>query len=108
MKAASMGIGPGGGDAERKTFDCMALIAGKRLLAEIVSLYERHIKKLEATVMRKKSYNLWPAANGKPGDRVVWASCGWKLTVNLLINGTTGDGDRRSIKRCYDLWYQER
>lgn len=57
--------------------------------------------------MRKQSYNLHPAAGKKPGDMVAWVACGWKLTVNLLLNGTTGEVDQRLIKRCYDLWYHQ-
>ena len=56
---------------------------------------------------RIRSWNLWPAAEGKPGDFVVWASGGWNLTVNLRINGTTGEVDRRLVKRAGMLWYKE-
>ena len=56
---------------------------------------------------RIRSYNLWPAADGKPGDCVVWASGGWKLTVNLRINGATGEVDRRLVKSVGKMWYRE-
>ena len=57
--------------------------------------------------MRKNSYNLHPAASGKPGDMVVWADGPRRMIVNLLINGVTGEVDQRLIRRCNDLWYKE-
>ena len=58
-------------------------------------------------MFRKKSYNYHPAANAKLLDRTVWADCCWKLTVNLLINGTTGEVDRRLIRKVGRLWFEE-
>ena len=58
-------------------------------------------------MMRRHSWNLWKAADMKELDRVVWADGGRNLIVNMLINGATGNVDKRFIRRPYDLWYKE-